>query len=180
MIHLLTACHRPDNLEEIAKSIPKECNWIIVFDAMVENPPVIDGAVCMESGMTGDFGAHNRNYAFENYPFEDNDWIFWLDSDNIVHPNWYDRVKEFEKPDDNDVCMITWNQLGKNMDVRLFATDNPIVGGIDAGSFMCKWKYAKHLRCSTNYTHDGEYAVACASMGKVIAIDENLSYYNYL
>lgn len=179
MIHILTPCHRPENLDNISKTIPKECNWIIVFDSMVDNPPVVDGAVCMNSNMTGGFGSHNRNYAFDNFPFEDNDWIFWLDSDNIVHPSWYDRVKEFVDSDD-DVCMVTWNQVNRNLDIRLSATTEPMVGGIDSASFMCKWKYVKDIRCTDSYFHDGEYAVACAERGKVIAIQENLSYYNYL
>ena len=176
MIHIVTPCHRPNNLEMIKPSIPKDCNWIIVFDSSVETVDV-EGAVCMESGMTGAFGAHNRNYALDNYPFEDNDWIFWLDSDNVVHPYWYNTVSGLV---DTDAAIITWGQLGKNGEKRLDPTDEPAIGNIDSASFMCKWKYVKSLRWSTNYTHDGEYAVAAKELGPILKIDAYISFYNYL
>jgi hypothetical protein len=177
MIHILTPCHRPDNIDIIKNSIPSGCNWIIVFDSLVENPPIVDGAVCMNSNMTGGFGSHNRNYAFDNFPFEDNDWIFWLDSDNIVHPDWYKTVKPHLN---KDLAMLTWGQILKDGSVRLLPVNIPKVGEIDSASFMVKWKYVKDIRCNDGYVHDGEYAEDCSTRGRVLALNSYVSYYNYI
>lgn len=177
MIHIVTPCHRPENLERIKETIPAECNWIIVFDSVIENPTYIDGAFCMESGMTGDYGAHNRNFALDKYAFEDNDWITFLDSDNIIHPEWYSSVKGYA---DADYAIITWGQLSKKSDQRLAPTDSPSVGNIDSASFMVKWRYVSDIRWSTNYTHDGEYARECASRGPLLMLEKYISFYNYL
>jgi cellulose synthase/poly-beta-1,6-N-acetylglucosamine synthase-like glycosyltransferase len=177
MIHIITPCHRPKNLNEIRKSIPKECNWIIVFDAIVENPPKIDGAICLESGKTGDFGAHNRNFALDTYQFAPDDWIAFLDSDNIMHPEWIESVKPHL---DKDIAMLTWGQLNKDESVRLVPVDVPKVCEIDSASFMVKWKHVRDIRWSRNYTHDGEYAEDCATRGRVLALNKYIAYYNYI
>ena len=177
MIYIITPCHRPENLETIKKSIPTDCNWIIVFDSLVENPVPIDGAICLQSGMTGDFGAHNRNYALDNYPFGQDDWIAFLDSDNIVHPDWYKSVLPHL---DKDIAMLTWGQLNKDESVRLLPVDVPRVAEIDSASFMVRWRYVKDIRWSTNYTHDGEYAEDCSLRGRVLSLNKYISYYNYL
>ena len=176
MIHIITPCHRTENLHKIHPTIPKDCNWIIVFDSSVE-PIDVEGAVCMESGMTGSWGAHNRNYALDNYAFDDNDWITFLDSDNIIHGDWYNTISGLIE---TDAAIITWGQLGKNFDVRLRATNSPAVGNIDSASFMVKWKYVKDIRWSTNYTHDGEYAKDASERGPIVMVDANISFYNYL
>lgn len=147
-----------------------------MFDSSID-PIEVDGAVCMESGMTGDWGAHNRNYALDNYPFDDNDWITFLDSDNIIHGDWYNTVKDYV---DLNLAILTWGQLSKNHDIRLRPTDAPSVGNIDSASFMVKWKYVKDIRWSTNYTHDGEYANECSKRGQLLMLDAYISFYNYL
>jgi cellulose synthase/poly-beta-1,6-N-acetylglucosamine synthase-like glycosyltransferase len=177
MIHIITPCHRPDNLDIIKKSIPSSCNWIVVFDSMIKDPVKIEGAVCLESGMTGDYGAHNRNYALDTYEFLDEDWIAFMDSDNIVHPEWYKTVKPHLN---KDIVMLTWGQVSKDGNIRLVPVDIPKVGEIDSASFMVKWKYVKDIRWSTNYTHDGEYAEECATRGRVLALNSYVSYYNYI
>lgn len=177
MIHIITPCHRPENLLTIQKSIPKECKWIIVFDAIVKAPPKINGAICLQSGKTGDFGAHNRNYALNEYPFVPGDWIAFLDSDNIVHPEWYESVVQHL---DKDIVMLTWGQLNKDSSVRLVPVDIPVVCEIDSASFMVNWDKVKDIRWGTNYTHDGEYAEECATRGRVLALNKYISYYNYL
>lgn len=177
MIHIITPCHRPDNLEEIRMSIPAGCNWIVVFDAMVKNPPEVKGAKCFQSGMTGDFGAHNRNYALDNGGFAPNDWVAFLDSDNIIHPEWFESVQpHLEK----DIVMLTWGQINKDNSVRLVPVDVPKACEIDSASFMVKWEHVKDIRWGTNYTHDGEYAEDCATRGRVLALNKYISYYNYI
>jgi cellulose synthase/poly-beta-1,6-N-acetylglucosamine synthase-like glycosyltransferase len=177
MIYIITPCHRPDNLTVIQKSIPKECNWIVVFDAIIENPPKINGAICLESGKTGDFGAHNRNFALDTCKFLDDDWIAFLDSDNIIHPEWYKSIKPHLN---KDIVMLTWGQINKDGSVRLFPVDIPKVSEIDSASFMVKWRHVKDIRWSTNYTHDGEYAEESATRGRVLSLNKYISYYNYL
>jgi hypothetical protein len=177
MIHIITPCHRIKNLPTIKKSIPKECNWIVVYDKLIEDKKDISGAVVMRSGMTGAFGAHNRNYALENYSFKDEDWVAFMDSDNIVHPDWY---KEVSKHTHKDFVMITWGQYTPDGQIRLQPVSVPQIGNIDSASYIVKWKYAKDLRWSENYTHDGEYAMEAAQRGPVLALNKYISYYNYI
>jgi hypothetical protein len=177
MIHIITPCHRPENLDTIKQSIPAECNWVIVYDKLMDDHPDLEGAVVMRSGMTGAFGAHNRNHALENYPFQDEDWVAFMDSDNIVHPEWYESIKPHL---DKDFAMITWGQIVKSGEKRLVPVTIPQVGNIDSASYIVKWKYAKQFRWSENYTHDGEYAEEVSKQGRVLALNKYIAYYNYI
>jgi hypothetical protein len=177
MIHIITPCHRPGNLDTIKKSMPEDCNWIIVYDKLMEDHPDLDGAVILRSGRTGGYGGPNISYALETYPFEDEDWLAFMDSDNIVHPEWLEAVKPHL---DKDFAMITWGQFVKNGEKRLYPVTIPQIGNIDNASYMVKWKYAKGLTRTENYVQDGEYAIEVANRGRVLALNKYIAYYNYI
>ena len=65
----------------------------------------------MTKQKAGNFGNWNRNYFLDNYDFADDDWIVYLDDDNIVHPEWYDNIKDLVN---EDYAMITWGQVNKD------------------------------------------------------------------
>jgi hypothetical protein len=177
MIHIITPCHRVKNLPTIKKSIPKECNWIVVYDKLIEDKKDINGPVILRSGRTGGYGGPNISYAFENYPFEDEDWLVFMDSDNIVHPDWY---KEVSKHTHKDFVMITWGQYTHDGQIRLLPVTDPQIGNIDNASFMVKWMHVKDLRRTENYVQDGEYAMEAAQRGPVLALNKYIAYYNYI
>ena len=109
MIHIITPCTRPENLAVMQESIPLECSWTIVLDKSVAETPVSGlRATLYRSPNTGHAGNPNRNFALEHMYFDDFDWIYILDDDNIIHPEWYRHVKDL-----NDPALITvaWGQV---------------------------------------------------------------------
>jgi hypothetical protein len=176
MIYIITPCSRPENLEQISLSIPDNCKWIVVYDNRVQINTNIKNAEFLLCPNTGFVGSEARNFFLENYNIEDDDWIYSLDDDNIIHPEFY---KNIEPVLDNDYSIIHWGQLHKDNRTRLV----PIIklNEIDTACFLVKWKYNKHIRYSiTDYNSDGMYAIECAKNGPALTLYKNLCYYNYL
>jgi len=175
MLFITTPCSRPQNLEAISKTIPKECYWAVIHEKHIPMPK-INNAHFIESPKNGFVGANGRNHFLDNHTFNDNDWIYCLDDDNIIHPDFYSTIKEYL---DSDYSVIHWGQLTRYGLPRL----KPVLelNRIDAASFMVKWKYNKNIRFNTElYNCDGMYAVDCGHQGPVLKIEKNLCYYNYL
>lgn len=165
-VDIITPCSRPELLKEIKKTIPKECNWIIVYDLGLE--PENIGDVEIKSVDKSIFGNNLRNIGLD---ITSADWVYFLDDDNIIHPDWWDTVKELEV-DDHE--MINWGQLLKDDSVRLLPARNPKVGNIDTACFMVK---NTEKRWNENeYVADGLFA----SIHKPYIINEYICYYNYL
>ena len=176
MIYIITPCSRPQNLNIISKSIPEECTWIIVHDDKHEMP-TIDNATFFSCDDTGYVGTKARNYALDNLKLEDEDLIYFLDDDNIIHEDWYKKISPLI---DNDFSIMTWGQINKDNTARLKPTDKPQAGNIDTASFLIRWKYNKNVRHKEIYAHDGIYAKICLNNGPILHINEYLCYYNYL
>lgn len=177
MIYIVTPCSRPENLEIISKTIPKKCKWIVLHEPHISIPR-ISNLLSIECPKTGRVGADGRNYFIDNFSLEDDDWIYSLDDDNIVHPDMMDVLSKVLH---HDVSMIHWGQLNKNNSIRLNPLDNIILDTIDAACFISKWKYNKTVRYNTYaYNYDGLYAIECAKNGPRIKLNTYLCYYNYL
>ena len=159
------------------QNIPKECSWVIVYDKTVANQYNVVDAVNLHSPFTGDFGNPNRNFALDNIDLEDDDWVYVLDDDNILHPKWHEVVS---RNINSKYDIITWGQLTGYNDIRLCPTKTPKIGNIDTASYMVNGKIMKTLRYSMQRGADGELAEQVSENGKVLMIDEYLCYYNYL
>lgn len=176
MIYIITPCSRPENLESISRTIPQECRWIVVHDLKTHiDPP--QNATLLECEDTGPVGTVARNYALDNLPLTDEDFILFHDDDNLIHHRWYDEIS---KHLDKDFSIMTWGQIDKNKNIRLLPTPYPCTGNIDTASFLVSWKYNKNVRHELVYWHDGLYAQACSKNGPVLCINDYLCYYNYL
>lgn len=176
MIYIITPCSRPQNLETISLTIPKECQWVIVYDDKV-NIDQINNAIVMKCEDTGIVGTKGQNHALDNLLLTDDDFILLHDDDNIIHPDWHKNASRYLN---DDFSIMTWGQLHKDGSRRLRPSINPTLNHIDTACFMISWKYNKHLRHQYCYDHDGRYAEACAKNGPVLCIDKYLSFYNYL
>ena len=177
MIHIITPCSRPENLIFLKDSIPEKCNWIVVYDKLAKPTSEIEGATILYSPYTGSAGNPNRNYALDTIEFSDTDWIYILDDDNIIHPEWYDKVKDFTA---DYLNMIAWGQVCKNNSVRLAPSNNPNVGNIDTSCYMVRGKVMKTLRYDMLYEADGIMARQAYEQGGFMMLDQYLGYYNYL
>lgn len=176
MLFVVTPCSRPENLEKIAPTIPDFCQWIVLHEQSLSLPKIqnMTTIVCPKTGFVG---ADGRNYFLDNFILNDDDWIYSLDDDNIIHPDFY-KIEKFLL---EDFSLVHWGQLNKDNTVRLKPLSDIIIDTIDAACFISQWKYNKNVRYNTDvYNYDGFYAIDCAKNGPRLKLDMYLSYYNYL
>lgn len=180
-VFIVTPSRRPFNLTFIEKTIPQECEWIVVFDKTVKNEHQIDRATILRSDQTGFWGNPNRNIGLEyiknNLNPSNNDWIYILDDDNIIHPDWWNNIQPHLNSTD---VVITWGQLWANETPRTPPTDTPKSATIDTSQYMVRWNVAKNLRFEHIYEADGIYAEEAAKQGSVKKLEQYLGYYNFL
>lgn len=180
-VFIITPSRRPFNLKLISNTIPQECEWVIVFDKTVKNEHFIPDATVIQSNETGFWGNPNRNIGLEyikNYlnP-NDNDWIYVLDDDNVIHPNWWNTIQNHLN---SQSAIITWGQVWANEEPRTEPTHEPKIAKIDTSQYMVRWSVAKDLRFEHIYEADGIYAEEASKQGTVLKLDNYLGYYNFL
>lgn len=180
-VFIITPSRRPFNLEFIKQTIPQECEWVVVFDSTVKNEHNVENATVIKSNTTGFWGNPNRNVGLEfikeHLNPSDNDWVYILDDDNIIHPNWWNNIQQHLN---SDASIITWGQVWANETPRTEPTDIPKIATIDTSQYMVKWSVAKNLQFEHIYEADGIYAEEVAKQGSVLKLDQYLGYYNYL
>jgi hypothetical protein len=115
-----------------------------------------------------------RNEFLELYAdsFTKEDWVYYLDDDNILHPKF---LEEWSNLHSLDCSIVTWGQIG-----RLRPTDQPQVGNIDTACYMFKPYDLPNLRFENVYEADGIFAAQAARLGTLICVEQYLCYYNAL
>lgn len=181
MIYIITPCTRPFNLKAMQESLPKEnVTWIVVYDSTVKNKAPIEGAITLNSDRTGHFGNPNRNIALEYVKTvaTDRDWLYVFDDDNILHPDWYDTIKDKL---DSGTAMISWAQCYKDDRIRIPPVAEPKIATIDTAQYMVRWGEVKDLRFEEIYEADGIYAGEAFKRAgsRQTLIQDALCYYNY-
>lgn len=180
-VFIITPCTRPLNLSKISGSIPKECEWIVVFDEKVKNNHDVDNAIKVKSPHTGFRGYPNKNFGLDyiqqNLNPKDSDWIVVLHDDNIIHPNWWKRIENYLN---SEHSILTWGQCTSEEVPRIPPVETPMVGNIDLSQYMVRWDVAKNIRFETVYESDGIYIAEACKHGKVLMLNEYLCYYNFL
>jgi len=183
MIHIITPCSRPWNVEHMVDSVPTQCHWVIVYDNKVLDYPDtvpaghVGNITVLHSPYTGHSGNPNRNYALDSIIIKDDDWVYILDDDNIIHPQWYTTVLPHLQEDTN---MLLWGQLWSNGEVRLHPAIVPGVGNVDTACYMVRGSIMRTLRFQNEYTADGILAREVLIYGKQKVLNEYIAYYNYL
>jgi glycosyltransferase involved in cell wall biosynthesis len=180
-VFIITPSRRPFNLEFIAETIPQECEWVVVFDKTVKNEHIVENATTINSQDTGFWGNPNRNIGLEyiknNFHPSDNDWIYILDDDNVIHPEWWSNIQLHLNSTES---IITWGQIWASGQPRTEPTDTPKIATIDTSQYMVRWSVAKNLRFEHIYEADGIYAEEASKLGSVKKLDQYLGYYNFL
>jgi hypothetical protein len=150
---------------------------------MVEDPVFLEGAINLKSPYTGDWGNPNRNFALDTLVFDDGDWIYILDDDNVIHPNWYATVESKLL----DSQMLKWGMMHSNgmprKDQRPKKPVSLAKGYIDTACYMVKWEIMKKLRYQMPVHADGLMARSAAGLcrrNRPTIIFENICYHNYL
>jgi hypothetical protein len=177
-ITIITPCIRPENLKTIKNSLDFNCihEWIIVYDN-VSLQKNFDHEQISEYNYTcleGRSGNPQRNYALTKIKNE-NTYIYYLDDDNIVHPDLF-------KLNLNSNKIYTFNQLNKDGTIRL--KGNCInIGKIDTAMFLVYYPLVKETKWILDiYEADGHYILECylKNKSKWVYIDKDLCYYNYI
>ena len=173
----MTPCSRVENLEKIKPTIPEDCTWVVVFDKKVGDINLCVADKCIESENTGSFGNPLRNEFLDKFEeqFTENDWVYILDDDNIIHPEWYPTIISTLQTIDMNVNFINWSQKD-----WVSATKTPKVGNIDTACYMYKPKSFENIRYEMDYTADGMFAQTIYELSTPLTLMKELCYYNYL
>lgn len=165
------------NLVEIYESIQKitkaEVRWIIVYQEDKEDELITgDNIVTINGGTECIYGNKYRNIGIDYLEFDES-YTYFLDDDNIIHPNFDLLLENVEKD------VVFFSQIFPNQMVRLLPTEIK-VGGVDTAMFLTKTKVIKNYRWEEeHYTADGILAEQLAKLDCQY-IYTPYSFYNYL
>jgi predicted O-methyltransferase YrrM len=179
-ITIITPSYRVNNILKIKPSIDFNYidEWIIVYDGskVTNNPNLFEN---QENGKIKEYvyegegisGNPQRNYALSKVT-NSNTFLYYLDDDNIVHPNLYKLLNII----DNDK-LYSFNQLDR------IKGDKLKVNSIDSAMVLIPFNLFKNKRWILElYGADGYYIENCYNTNKNIHIfvDNNLCFYNKL
>jgi hypothetical protein len=161
MIHIVTAFTRtPDFLDRAYESMKRfnfDYHWYIVTtsdkrllidDSKYKNTTVLvkPDAMPMHTGV---------NYYYDIVP-DRNQWVYVLDDDNLMHPN-FEYVSHHTKVEECD--MIVMDQHLKNNQFRRLTNIFDItIQKIDNGQFILRRRAVGNLRYWPIYRGDGYFA----------------------
>ena len=175
---LITPSYRVDNLFELKKSINFNYieEWIIVYDGskITANPNLfnhqehnkIKEYVYKGEGISGN---PQRNYALTKIT-NPNTLLYYLDDDNIVHPNIYKLLNII---DNNKI--YTFNQHNR------IKGNNVEINQIDTAMFIIPYNLCKNITWVLDkYNADGLYIKECYDKNKNthVFVGNDLCYYN--
>jgi len=178
MLTIITPCSRPNNLSKLYDSIhfDKVHKWIIVYDTskdrayqkLYEGIPKIQELEC-NKGISGN---PQRNLALT---LVDDGFIYFLDDDNIIHPNFWNIYDSFT-PDN----FYTFDQKRGN---NILFGNNIKLDQIDTAMFIIHKKHVNNLLWKEDkYNADGIFIVELYNKNKNLHVYINTiaCYYNYL
>ena len=183
-ITIITPCIRPDNLAKIKKSINFDYinEWIIIYDKKyIKNQHLFEDDKIKEYEFLGSgiSGNPQRNYGLDNIS-NINTYVYFLDDDNIIHPNLYKLLDIIE---DNKIYTFNQKRPDNVFPYKELLLGNKIeIGEIDSAMFLVDYNLCKNIRwIPDKYVADGIFIVECYSENrdKWIYIDELIAYYNY-
>lgn len=183
-LHIITPCSRPYNLMEVGKSIPLDipCKWWIIFDMDGENLVLPERFIketkvetkfkCLKGGVSGNL---QRNYALDKI---NDGWVYFLDDDNIIHPNFEKAYKSLVLTDYKG--MIFGQQLETQK--RIPRPDYIKTCFVDQAQFILKRELIGDLRYIQRYEADGIFIETLYKKHseEILITEEILSYYNKL
>ena len=186
-IIIITPASRFKNLKILKKSINFNFifKWIIIYDGNLiknyfkqfEKINQIEEFIYFPS-INEIQGNGQRNYALDhikkNYSTEC-PFIYFLDDDNIIHPNFYKLISKFQENH-----MYTFDQQRTRY---ILSGIKPKLYYIDQAMFISDFNIVRDIRFnSSTYNADGSYIEECYKKNTKnhLYINEVGSYYNYL
>ena len=179
-VTIITPCCRPRNLVKLRDSIDFSYvhAWIIVYDKTkiyklpnvfgAENNDKIKEYIHHGAGISGN---PQRNRALDRITNK-NTFLYYLDDDNLIHPNLYYLLDVIDKDH-----IYSFNQIDRLKGGTLK------LGSIDTAMFLIDHDLCKGLKWDRrNYNADGVYIEECDRLNprKHIYVDNDLCFYNKL
>jgi glycosyltransferase involved in cell wall biosynthesis len=174
-----------ESLKAIARQIPTR--WFIIYqhntedrltawrEAVVDSPGL---SVLLVKGKTASsyYGNSYRNQAILMLPSEESHWVYFLDDDNILHPDFHQLFDALDEEDE----VVFFSQTWKSGKLR-FAPINLEVGGVDTAMFLTRAPIIKHYQWTEDqYTADGILAQQLAKNHHKRLFFAPYCFYNYL
>ena len=155
--------------------------WIIVYDTtkdrtyekIYDNDPKIMEVECADPGCSGN---SQRNYGLK---LATDGFIYFLDDDNIIHPEFWNLVDTF-----NPAYFYTFSQIRRH-NGEILHGNNIAMCKIDTAMFVVHKRHIGGIQWRINeYTADGYFicdiAAAPANSGRHRFLNVVASYYNFL
>ena len=156
-------------------NVPNYVEWIIVYDTTDGQPTLKTNTGIPYFCAGGISGNPQRNYGVSKAT---GDYIYFLDDDNILHPNMLSTVTPFLTGDN----IVVFNQVTFHGALRLKAR-NTIQGieHVDTAQFIFPKKYFIPW-VENNYCADGIFFTQLYDRYKdnFLFLDKDLCFYNYL
>lgn len=200
-IEIITRCTRPTLLNKVlvsilANKIPEvDLHWHIIVDTSVVK--TIDTGCLTASGIPvtsyfwegvpGDMGHSLINRVIDKLYADGNDsWIYILDDDNEIHPDFFSSVYESYETEDVEGMIFSQYVGGKDftkLEIREAKPENVKVQKIDMGQFLLHLSLIGDVRFAPNqYIADGLFIEEIYSKNpdNFVFIDKVLCNYNSL
>jgi hypothetical protein len=164
-----------------------ETEWIIVYQHNVEQKLMewqrtmksnrgLQVTIVRGNTATSYYGNSYRNQAVGQITEAEKAWVYFLDDDNILHPD-FPKLINVVRPEDE---VVFFTQVWKSGEIRL-EPDHLGVGGVDTAMMLVRsYIIKKHLWNEEEYTADGLMAETLASNHNSKRIHEPYCFYNYL
>lgn len=205
VLHIITPCKRLENLQAIAESIVKhrcadefDIKWWIVFDLKhVSEDDAREAIVYMLKlaplGKVAAFplftvpdlqslaGKGQINFALDQIGDNDTGWVWVLDDDNAVHPDFFE-VLEAELAPPATALGYAFGQDTCNGKIRHVAASEMKELGIDQAQFVIRRDFIGDDRYVMSYSGDGEFAARMFAKNPNVweFLDIPVTYYNKL
>ena len=184
---IITPSYRIKNLNKILQSISFDhiYKWIIIYDGskisenfeqFKNNKNIVEIVYISQKGEIQGNAQRNKGLDYVSKNFSDqNIFIYFLDDDNVVNPNFYKLLREIK--------INHFYTFDQQRNRYVFSGENPKVHHIDLGMFLFDFKLANDIRFRLDkYEADGIYVEECCNkdIKKHIYVSNIYTYYNYL
>lgn len=197
-LFIITPLTRGENTENVMQSIMEarpavgatiDIQWCVVQDPSGTPPPddiinfiaSVPWARYFTSDRACTAGHCHRNEVINSIQNADDAWIYSLDDDNEMHPDFLNALR---LADDEGYDGFIGRQIFKDGSLRLTAAPELVkLNHIDTAQYAFKYKLLEGLRFfEDRYDADGVFIETLYSKypDKFKIVDEPLCYYNYL
>jgi hypothetical protein len=198
-LNIVSPVSRPENLIYLYASIDNQRKkapqnikiaWHVFLDIKEENyDPLVNTLKSKFSNTTfywhhtwgqGVVGHNQRNFYLSS--FLQDDWVYFLDDDNILHPDFIETLIPILNQEDVSAIIVS-QQVLKDHTVRHALPENITPGKIDTAQFIIKTSYiTPEDRFPLQYDGDGHFITNFYKKNKNVAFlnDSPASLYNAL